>query len=185
MTEVLKIQKEIQKLLRRPEEMTPQRGILILTKLKMIEISWHLLVKSRVGHTVNDLRKATKYPEVQRKGKLLLKSWKALAPQGWSGVVNQVNHHAASLNATEKRESRKAKKKVSTDRVSGSETVQRLVAHEQPKTGKNTAIESQGWSVQIMDGLKLKFTKKGLSKDKHQGESKSGSKRSLSALTSK
>lgn len=115
LTEVSKIQKEIQTFLRRPEEMSPQRGILILTKLQMIEISWDILAKSGVAHTVNDLRKATKYPEVQKRGKLLLKRWKNL-DRGIE-VVNHEDQPGASRDTTNKPEIRirTTKNKLSSD----------------------------------------------------------------------
>lgn len=179
MKKVSKIQKEIEKLLGQLEDLSPQHAMVLLTKLSMIGITWDILVKSGLGHAVNDLRRASTNPDIQKKAKLLLKRWRTLQPQGEWRVVTQENEPEASGGTSDKPESRK-KKKVSTDRDSGTESV-RLGAQEQ--IGEDNAIEGQCWNVQIVDGVKLKLSKR-LLEEKRQDERKSGSKRSVSVLTS-
>jgi len=74
--EVMKIQKKLSKMIP-PNSSTGQEQALDLLKvLQSLNIDLDILTKTRIGMTVNDLRKSSKDEEVINLAKTLIKSWK-------------------------------------------------------------------------------------------------------------
>ena len=78
--EVLSIRKKLEKLT--VEGADQSRALDLLNALGKLEMSLRVLTSTRIGWTVNDLRKASQDKEVATLAKSLLKNWKKLTPDG-------------------------------------------------------------------------------------------------------
>ena len=60
--------------------MDAETAVDLLKKLKDLPITLEVLQKTRIGMSVNTLRKKSESSEVQTQAKTLIKSWKKLLP---------------------------------------------------------------------------------------------------------
>lgn len=105
--EVFKIQKKMQKIT--SNDGTGQEQALDLLKaLQTLNINLEILTKTRIGMTVNELRKSSKDEEVIALAKTLIKNWKRFlaAPGGSSG--SSTKESSASNNVSKSSSSTKS-----------------------------------------------------------------------------
>lgn len=77
--EVIRIGKQLEKLVSQ-DMMDPEKGVDLLKNLKDLPITLEVLQKTRIGMSVNVLRKKSENSNVQTVAKSLIKSWKKLLP---------------------------------------------------------------------------------------------------------
>ncbi|XP_073822645.1 RNA polymerase II elongation factor [Musca autumnalis] len=103
--EVFKIQKKMGKIT--TEDGTGQEQALDLLKaLQSLNINLEILTKTRIGMTVNELRKSSKDEEVIALAKTLIKSWKRfLAPPASGGKDSSKSSKSSSSSSKDKEKS--------------------------------------------------------------------------------
>ncbi|XP_015755527.1 PREDICTED: transcription elongation factor A protein 1-like [Acropora digitifera] len=83
--EVFEIGKQLEKIVgEKGTAMDSEGAVDLLKKLKDLPITLEVLQKTRIGMSVNTLRKKSKNADLQTQAKTLIKSWKKLLP----GKVN-------------------------------------------------------------------------------------------------
>lgn len=78
------------------------RAFSYVTKLEKLHMTWEILKRTKVGFTVNDVRKACLSGLVKRRGKDLLKSWRKLGEEEAKKSTQELrrNHDGATREET-------------------------------------------------------------------------------------
>lgn len=97
--EVLRIQKKLQKMISGDEAGQNDLSLDLLKELQKLEVNLEILTKTRIGMTVNALRKSCKNDEIIALSKTLIKNWKRFLaePNGTNGNV-QISKKDKDLN---------------------------------------------------------------------------------------
>uniref|UniRef100_A0A1B0CJK7 TFIIS N-terminal domain-containing protein n=1 Tax=Lutzomyia longipalpis TaxID=7200 RepID=A0A1B0CJK7_LUTLO len=118
--EVLKIQKKLSKMTS-PDGTGQEQALDLLKALQTLNVDLDILTKTRIGMTVNELRKSSKDDEVISLSKTLIKNWKrflAVTPQGKeSSSSSSKNSSKSSSNSSGKKESKRDDKEKDRGRV--------------------------------------------------------------------
>lgn len=131
-TEVMDIQKKLAKM-SSPDGTGQEQALDLLKILQNLNIDLNILTKTRIGMTVNELRKCSKDEEVIALAKTLIKNWKKfLAPTATPGkesssttpnTVSKSNSKSSTNGSNKKSESKKderEKERSSSSSASGS-----------------------------------------------------------------
>ncbi|XP_057337218.1 transcription elongation factor S-II isoform X1 [Microplitis mediator] len=97
--EILRIQKKLTKMLN-PEGTGQEQALELLKVLQRLPVDLELLTKTRIGMTVNSLRKSSRDDEVIALSKTLIKNWKKFL----SGPNKDGKDSSSSSNSKEKEE---------------------------------------------------------------------------------
>ncbi|XP_067625521.1 transcription elongation factor S-II [Eurosta solidaginis] len=113
--EVFKIQKKMQKITSE-EDAGQEQALDLLKALQTLNINLEILTKTRIGMTVNELRKSSKDEEVIALAKTLIKNWKRFlaTPGGASGGSS--SRDSAASNSASKSSSSKSSSSSSKDK---------------------------------------------------------------------
>ncbi|EDO32793.1 predicted protein [Nematostella vectensis] len=93
--EVCRIGKQLEKIVSQDSAMVPEEAVDLLTKLKDLPITLECLQKTRIGMSVNTMRKKSNNSNVQTLAKSLIKLWKKLLPEK-SGSDKKADNGKAS-----------------------------------------------------------------------------------------
>lgn len=83
--EVFKIGKQLEKIVGQEGAMDSDSAVDLLKRLKDLPITLEVLQKTRIGMSVNTLRKKSENADLQTQAKSLIKSWKKLLPEKSGG----------------------------------------------------------------------------------------------------
>uniref|UniRef100_A0A6B2EGU0 Transcription elongation factor n=1 Tax=Phlebotomus kandelakii TaxID=1109342 RepID=A0A6B2EGU0_9DIPT len=117
--EVLKIQKKLSKMIS-PDGTGQEQALDLLKTLQTLNIDLDILTKTRIGMTVNELRKSSKDDEVISLSKTLIKNWKrflAVTPQGKDSSSSSSKSTSKSTSNSAKKESKREDKEKDRGRV--------------------------------------------------------------------
>ncbi len=138
----------------------PQKAIVYLTKLSLMKISWEMLKTTKIGYSVNDLRKCSDNLVVQERGKRLLKKWRTLATDAAAMLERPTQRVMTGVSSNDPgamRESRNPVSQVFGSLDNGS------VSSTSDGTSIKTGLENDvGWTVRFVQGdpgLKLVFAR--------------------------
>lgn len=163
---IIQLRKLIATLLQSPKSgkpICPQKAIVYLTKLSLMEITWEMLKATKIGYSVNDLRKLSDNLVVQERGKRLLKKWKALATDAAAMMeksTQRVMKGASTNDSGAMRESRNP-----TSRVFGSSDYGGVSSTSDDSRTRTGFENENGWTVRFVPeddrdrGLKLVFAR--------------------------
>lgn len=107
--DVLKIKKKLDKINARIKDdghADLEKAAELLKRLESMKMTLNILTKTRVGMTVNSLRKSTEDDEVVALSKVIIKAWKKLVPNEGGGSSSSGGHGTGSRE--ERREHRKS-----------------------------------------------------------------------------
>lgn len=116
--EVLKIQKKLSKMTS-PDGTGQEQALDLLKSLQTLNINLDILTKTRIGMTVNELRKSSKDDEVISLAKTLIKNWKrflANTPAPNSSSSGKDTSSSSKSSKSSKKEEKKKEEKKSEDR---------------------------------------------------------------------
>jgi len=136
--EVLKIKKKLDKMTAKESDQT--QALDLLKVLQGLPINFEVLSKTRIGMTVNALRKASTDEEVISASKQLIKNWKKFVPDK--------NDEGKELKEDKEKEEKKETKINSNNTNSSASSTSN--AQEKPKTFPSTAVPP------TTDALRLK-----------------------------
>lgn len=108
--EVLEIQKKLVKM-SSPDGMGQEQALDLLKALQNLNIDLYILTKTRVGMTVNELRKCSKDDEVITLSKTLIKNWKKCLTPSATKESSSANTNSKSLNKSSSHSSSSSHKK--------------------------------------------------------------------------
>uniref|UniRef100_A0A1L8DH18 Transcription elongation factor n=1 Tax=Nyssomyia neivai TaxID=330878 RepID=A0A1L8DH18_9DIPT len=111
--EVSKIQKKLSKMTS-PDGTGQEQALDLLKTLQTLNVDLDILTKTRIGMTVNELRKSSKDDEVIGLSKTLIKNWKrflAVAPQGKESSGSSSKNSKSANNSGKKESKRDEKEK--------------------------------------------------------------------------
>uniref|UniRef100_A0A1B0GNB8 Transcription elongation factor n=1 Tax=Phlebotomus papatasi TaxID=29031 RepID=A0A1B0GNB8_PHLPP len=117
--EVLKIQKKLSKMIS-PDGTGQEQALDLLKALQTLNIDLDILTKTRIGMTVNELRKSSKDDEVISLSKTLIKNWKrflAVTPQSKESSGSSSKSSSKSPSNSGKKESKREDKDKDRGRV--------------------------------------------------------------------
>ncbi|CAH3161886.1 unnamed protein product [Porites lobata] len=87
--EVFKIGKQLEKIVGEEGTMDSDGAVDLLKRLKDLPITLEVLQKTRIGMSVNTLRKKSENSDLQTQAKALIKSWKKLLPEKSGGKTEE------------------------------------------------------------------------------------------------
>lgn len=87
--EVFKIGKQLEKIVGEEGTMDSDSAVDLLKRLKDLPITLEVLQKTRIGMSVNTLRKKSENSDLQTQAKALIKSWKKLLPEKSGGKTEE------------------------------------------------------------------------------------------------
>lgn len=109
--EVLEIQKKLVKM-SSPDGTGQEQALDLLKALQSLNIDLNILTKTRVGMTVNELRKCSKDEEVITLSKTLIKNWKkCLTPSAKDSPASSTANSSKSTNKSSSNNSNNSSKK--------------------------------------------------------------------------
>ncbi|KAG7162782.1 Transcription elongation factor S-II-like [Homarus americanus] len=164
--EVLKIKKKLDKMTSSDSDQT--QALDILKVLQGLPINFQVLSKTRIGMTVNALRKASTDEEVISTAKQLIKNWKKFVPEMPDGVVDTPESLAEKIEEAIYQEFR------NTDAAYKNRLRSRVY---NLKDSKNPQLRENEMASEEMKALREKFTKEGI--DDHQLAIAQGTKTDL------
>lgn len=97
--EVFKIGKQLEKIVGQEGAMDSDSAVDLLKKLKDLPITLEVLQKTRIGMSVNTLRKKSENSDLQTQAKSLIKSWKKLLPEKSGGKSEETNGDRKTPNS--------------------------------------------------------------------------------------
>ncbi|KAL9980520.1 hypothetical protein ACROYT_G009120 [Oculina patagonica] len=97
--EVFKIGKQLEKIVGQEGAMDSDVAVDLLKKLKDLPITLEVLQKTRIGMSVNTLRKKSENADLQTQAKSLIKSWKKLLPEKSGGKSDETNGDRKTPNS--------------------------------------------------------------------------------------
>jgi len=122
--EVFKIQKKMSKITTNDDGTGQDQALDLLKALQMLNINLEILTKTRIGMTVNELRKSSKDEEVIALAKTLIKNWKRFlaAPGGASSGSGKdaTASNASKLSSGNKTSSSSASSSKDKDKTTSS-----------------------------------------------------------------
>ncbi|KAJ7374171.1 Transcription elongation factor A protein 1 [Desmophyllum pertusum] len=97
--EVFKIGKQLEKIVGQDGAMDSDSAVDLLKRLKDLPITLEVLQKTRIGMSVNTLRKKSENSDLQTQAKSLIKSWKKLLPEKSGGKSEETNGDRKTPNS--------------------------------------------------------------------------------------
>ncbi|BFF93257.1 transcription elongation factor S-II [Drosophila madeirensis] len=150
--EVFRIQKKMSKISTSSDGSGQEQALDLLKALQTLNINLEILTKTRIGMTVNELRKSSKDDEVIALAKTLIKNWKRFLPSPAPATPN--NSTAAgkeSLNNSASKSS-SSSKSASKEKSSSSSSSSRDKRDEKKVSSSQTSFPSGG----MTDAVRLK-----------------------------
>ncbi|XP_013113495.1 transcription elongation factor S-II [Stomoxys calcitrans] len=150
--EVFKIQKKMGKIT--TDDGTGQEQALDLLKaLQALNINLEILTKTRIGMTVNELRKSSKDDEVIALAKTLIKSWKRfLAPPSAGSKESSKSSSKSSSSSSKDKEKSSSSSSSSKDKKDDKKSSSSSAAKDERKTTQTSFPASSG----LNDAVRLK-----------------------------
>ncbi|SPP90007.1 transcription elongation factor S-II [Drosophila guanche] len=151
--EVFRIQKKMSKISTFSDGSGQEQALDLLKALQTLNINLEILTKTRIGMTVNELRKSSKDDEVIALAKTLIKNWKRFLPSPAPATPN--NSTAAgkeSLNNSASKSSSSSKSASKEKSSSSSSSSSRDKRDEKKVSSSQTSFPSGG----MTDAVRLK-----------------------------
>ncbi|XP_034668356.1 transcription elongation factor S-II [Drosophila subobscura] len=151
--EVFRIQKKMSKISTSSDGSGQEQALDLLKALQTLNINLEILTKTRIGMTVNELRKSSKDDEVIALAKTLIKNWKRFLPSPAPATPN--NSTAAgkeSLNNSASKSSSSSKSASKEKSSSSSSSSSRDKRDEKKVSSSQTSFPSGG----MTDAVRLK-----------------------------
>ncbi|KAH8375742.1 hypothetical protein KR093_008373 [Drosophila rubida] len=155
--EVFRIQKKIGKISTASDGAGQEQALDLLKALQTLNINLEILTKTRIGMTVNELRKSSKDDEVIALAKTLIKNWKRfLASPAPSNAKESSSKDSSSNNAgaaTKSTNASSAKSSVSSGKEKSSSSSSSKEKREEKKPSAQSSFPSSGG---MTDAVRLK-----------------------------
>lgn len=149
--EVFKIQKKMSKITSNGDGSGQDQALDLLKALQQLNINLEILTKTRIGMTVNELRKSSKDEEVISLAKTLIKNWKRFLANTTSSKDS--NSNSSSKSSSKSSSSGSAGSSSSSKKNDKKKEEPKKVEAEKPKLSQSTFPTSSGT---MTDAVRLK-----------------------------